>query len=143
MLLLIIAVILLSVRGSITLYQVVSRNYKAHKFFKKNSPNLPVVPKPNILCGHAISVTQPDKNWKIIEDYHEQLGPTYGFYMCEQPWVATKDLDLIKLVEIDEGHIHVNRAFLGLPFTEFNVSIWHNDDDLWRQVRRVVAPALT
>lgn len=143
MIIAIIAVILVSSWASIVGLKFLVRNFKAHRFFHNKSPYLPVVPGANIFSGHALSITAPDKSWKVIEDLHEKYGPTFGFYMINHPWVATKDLDLIKLVEIDEAHKHTNRAFLGLPFTEFNNSIWHNDDETWKQVRRVIAPALT
>lgn len=89
-----------------------------------------------------MSIIAPGKNWKIIEDLHEKYGPTFGYYMVDQPWVSTKDLDLIKLIEVDAAHKHINRAFYGLPFHEFNHSVFQIDDDRWRQVRRVISPAL-
>lgn len=138
-----IALVLALVYLGVNFVAILVRNYKAHRFFQTKSPNLPVVPNPNIFHGHALSIVAQDKNWKIIENLHEHYGPTFGYYMMDQPWVSTKDLDLIKLIEIDEGHKHVNRAVLGMPFTEFNNSIWQVEDDSWRQARRLIAPALT
>lgn len=122
---------------------VLIRNKKAHKFFQTNSPNLPVLPNPNIFHGHMLYTTRPDKNWKIITDHHEKYGPTFGFYFCDQPWICTKDIDLLKLIEIDKANKHINRSKFGLPFTEFNNSIFQVDDDDWRRVRRAISPALT
>jgi len=128
---------------SVNILFVLLRNYTAHRFFKVKSPKLPTLPNPSIFSGHLFQVTQPDKNWKIITDLHEKYGPTFGFYMCEQPWVSTKDIDLIKLIEVDNAHKHINRSKFGLPFDEFNRSIFQVDDDEWRRVRRAVSPALT
>lgn len=122
---------------------VVLRNHKAHQFFKTKSPNLPVLPNSNIFAGHMLTVTFHEKNWKIIGELHDKYGPTYGYYMCDQPWVSTKDIDLIKLIELDQPHKHINRAKFGLPFKEFNDSIFQIFDDNWRRVRRAIAPALT
>lgn len=122
---------------------VLFRNYRAHQFFATKTPKLPVVPNPGLFDGHMHRITLRKKNWLIIEQYHQQLGPTYGFYMAEQPWVSTTDLDLLKLIEIDQPHKHINRAKFGLPFREFNHSIFQVDDDQWRRVRRAIAPALT
>lgn len=122
---------------------VLLRNFKAHQFYKTKSPKLPVVPNPSIFHGHMFDITWKQKNWQILDKLHEQYGPTFGFYMCEQPWVSTKDIDLLKLIELDQPHKHINRAKLKLPLKEFNHSIFQNDDDHWRRVRRAIAPALT
>jgi thromboxane-A synthase len=122
---------------------VLMRNYKAHQFFKTRAPKLPVLPEPNIFSGHMFEVTFREKNWLTIHKLHEQHGPTFGYYMCNQPWVSTKDLDLLKLIELDKPTRHINRAKFGLPFKEFNDSIFQVDDDEWRRVRRAISPALT
>lgn len=126
----------------IEIVAILVRNHKAHKFFLKQSPSVPVVPHANILAGHALSITSQLKNWKIIEDLHEKYGPTFGYYMCDQPWVSTKDLDLIKLIEVDEGHKHLNRGDLMSPFHEFNNSLLQITGERWIRVRRVFAAAL-
>lgn len=122
---------------------VMLRNYKAHQFFKLYSPGLPVLPNPNIFSGHMYNVSFNDKNWKIIDQLHNKYGPTFGFYMCDKAWVSTKDLDLLKLIEMDKPHKHINRCKFGLPFKEFDDSIFQVDDDQWRRVRRAISPALT
>lgn len=127
----------------INLAAVAVRNKRAHKFYETKSPTLPVLPNPHIFAGHSFKVIRSRKNWKIMENLHEKYGTSYGFYMMEQPWVATKDLDLIKLVEIDKAHKHINRAFFGLPLHEFNHSMFQIDDDQWRKVRRAISPAFT
>lgn len=127
----------------VNMFLVLQRNYKAHQFFKTKSPKLTVLQNPNIFHGHLLQVTWPDKNWRIITDLHKKYGPTFGFYMCEQPWVCTKDLDLLKLILVDQAHKHINRSKIGLPFKEINDSIMQVCDDDWRRIRRAVAPALT
>lgn len=119
------------------------RNKRAHQFFAAKAPSLPVLPKPSTFSGHLFQVTHPDKNWQIITELHEKYGPTFGFYMCEQPWVSTKDIDLIKYIEVEQANKHINRSKFGLPFDEFNNSIFQVDDDEWRKVRRAISPALT
>lgn len=119
------------------------RNYKAQQFFAIKAPKLPVLPSPNIFFGHIYQVTQQEKNWRTITKLHERYGTTFGFYMCNQPWVSTKDLDLIKLIEVDQARKHINRSKFGLPFKDFNNSIFQVDDDDWRTVRRALSPALT
>lgn len=127
----------------VILLEVIIRNHKAHKFFQTKSPELPVVPGANFFTGHALGVLAPRKNWKIIEDLHEKYGPTFGFYMMDQPWVSTKDLDLLKHILLDEGHTHTGRQLLGIPFKEFNHSIQQTNGEKWRRGRRAMSPALT
>lgn len=125
------------------LLEVVVQNRKAHKFFQINSPKLPVVPNANFLTGHITSVLAPKKNWKIVEDLHEKYGPTFGYYIMNHPFVSTKDLDLIKLVEVDEGHKHIDRHHLGIPNKEFNNSVFQVTGERWRRSRRVMSSAIT
>lgn len=136
-------VVLLLVYLGVNITLVLLRNQRAHKFFKTKAPNLPVLPNANIFSGHYFETIKPDKNWKIISNLHDRYGPTFGFYMCDQPWVATKDLDILKLIEVDRAHKHLNRSKFGLPFKEFNNSIFQVDDEDWRRVRRAISPALT
>lgn len=141
-----VAVLFISLALVYTLVNVILvllRNYRAHQFFKIKSPKLPVLPNPSIFHGHMFDVTWKGKNWKIITELHNKYGPTFGYYMCEQPWVSTKDIDLIKLIEMDQPHKHINRSKLNMPLKEFNDSIFQVDDDNWRRVRRAIAPALT
>ena len=122
---------------------VALRNLKAHQFFATQSPELPTLPNTNLFDGHMWRVTYQPKNVFIIDELHKKYGTTFGYYMCDQPWVSTKDLDLLKLIEMDKAHLHINRSKFGLPFKEFNESIFQVDDDQWRRVRRAVSPALT
>lgn len=142
MMILIVLAVLFFVYLAINLATLAIRNRKAHKFFATQSPDLPVLPNPDLFGGHSLRVLFSPKNWQIVDDLHEQYGPTFGFYKSNEPWVSTKDLDLIKLVEIDEGHKHVNRANLMAPFFDFNNSLLQLEGDRWRRVRRVFGPAL-
>lgn len=122
---------------------VLLRNKKAHQFFQTKSPNLPVLPNTSIWHGHMLHTARPEKSWKIIDNLHEKYGPTFGFYFCEKPWICTKDIDLLKLIEVEKANTHINRSKFGLPFAPFNNSIFQLDDDDWRRVRRAISPALT
>ena len=143
MLLPILCAVLVLVYIVVNVTLVILRNSRAHQFFKTKSPDLPVLPNANIIHGHLLDVTYPPKNWNIITKLHNQLGPTFGYYMGEQPWVSTKDIDLLKYIELDHAHKHINRSKLPLPVDEFANSIFQLDDDDWRRVRRAIAPTLT
>jgi hypothetical protein len=95
-----------------------ARNYKARLFFKAKAHKLPVVPRPNILTGNVYDVIYHDKNCLTIDKLHKQYGPTFGYYMTNQAWVSTKDLDLIKLIELDKPARHINRRCVRLRWQD-------------------------
>lgn len=119
------------------------RNHKAHQFFRIKSPNLPVLPNPGLFSGNLFQTIFHPKNWKLIDDYHKKYGTTFGYYVCDQPWVSTKDIELLKLIEVDQGHRHINRAKFNIPIEEFEESIFQVDGGDWRRIRRAISPALT
>lgn len=136
------ALLLLLLLFACLLANVLVRNYRAHQFFKTKMPQLPVVPNASIFSGHIMSVFAPKNNYKIIEDWHTKLGPNFGYYMGDMPMISTTDIDLIKLVEIDEAHKHIDKALLGLPFREFNEGILQLSGKRWRRMRRVTGSIL-
>ena len=127
---------------SINVLLVLWRNYNAHQFFKTKTPSLPTLPNPSIFHGHLLNV-MTDKSVEYFDKLHAKYGSTFGGYMCEKPWVATKDLDLIKLIQLDQPNKHLIRGQFGIPVKEFNHSIFQINDDEWRQIRRIVSPTMT
>lgn len=122
---------------------VFRRNQKAFRFYQEKCPDLPTAPGPGMFSGHLLSIVMNDYGWKTIDELHEKLGPSFGMFYVNQPWVATKDIDLIKLIEVDEARKHTNRAFLGGPLEHFNNSLFQIYDEDWRKTRQVIAPTLT
>lgn len=118
-------------------------NYHAHKFFRINSPKLPVVPNPNILFGNLFQTVWLMKNSEQIDRWHNKLGKTFGFYIGHLPFVTTKDLDLIKKIEIDDANKHLDKQVLDYPHHEYSNSILQINGDKWRTVRRATASAFT
>lgn len=138
----ILVIVPLGIYVIFNVFYIILRNYKAHQFFRLKSPQVPCLPSPNIFYGHIKEVTWLEKNWRKIDELHQKHGVSFGFYMCNQPWVSTKDLDLLKLIEVDKAHRHINRSKFGMPTREFNNSIFQVDDDDWRRIRRAISPAL-
>lgn len=143
MFVLILALILLTIYFLISVSKVIIRNHHAHKFFKAKSPHLPVVSRPNIFIGNLHQTLYDLKNYNVIDQLHNKLGKTFGYYFADQPWVSTKDIDLIKKIKVDRAQRHLNRANLGIPTPEFNNSIFQLNGNDWRKVRRALAPTLT
>lgn len=124
--------------------RVAVRNYIIHKHFSKKSPNLPVLPNPNLFSGHANEVVLSGRNWQLLDRLHKKLGKTFGLYYANQPMVSTIDLDLIKTYIIDEPDSHVNRFEPNIPLKELDIdSILFSKDNQWRRIRRSVAPAFS
>lgn len=138
-----LTLILLVLYLSLNTIRVVYRNYRAHKFFQIKSLKLPVLPNPNIFVGNINQTIWCMKNCEQIDRLHNKLGKTFGHYMADQPRVSTKDIDLIKRIEIDEGHKHTDRARATWLIHEFNNSLMQISGDKWRQVRRAIAPTMT
>lgn len=120
------------------------RNHSAHQFFKKLSPNLPVVPNPGIFGGHINEISWVKRSWRQLEKYHNKLGKTYGFFYCDTPVVSTLDLDLVKAMVIDKPDDHLNRFKSNTPIEELEYDcLLTSDVDQWRRLRSAIAPAFT
>lgn len=143
MFILTLALVLLVVYLSVNVTKVILHNHRAHKFFQTRSPELPILSEPNIFFGNINQTTWNKKNCDLIDKWHKKFGKTYGYYYRSQPWVSTKDIDLLKRIEIDEASKHLDRAIIGFPTHELNTSIFQVNGDEWRQVRRAIAPTMT
>lgn len=143
MFILTLSLILLGVYSSINVVKLIIHNHRAQKYFQTKSPKLPVVSNPSIFIGNTFQVTWNVKNCETVEAWHRKLGQTFGFYIIDEPWVSTKDLDLIKRIEIDEAHKHLDRIRIGFPIAEFDKSIFQINGHEWHRVRRAIAPTLT
>lgn len=143
MYILVLALVLFALYILINMINLVVDNYQRQKFFKINSPRLPVVPRPNIILGNIGQTTWHKKNYDLIDKWHNKLGRTFGYYYLAQPWVSTTDINLIKKVMMDDASKHLSRAFINIPVKEFNDSLAQITGNEWRQVRRALAPTLT
>lgn len=117
-------------------------NRTAHQYFKKNLPNLPVLPKPNIFKGHSNELFLSPKNWRNLDESHKKYGTTFGWYYCNKPSISTIDVDLIKKLVIDESQF--DRLNLEIPLKEFkddNIAFARTEQ--WLRLRKAIAPAFT
>lgn len=83
------------------------------------------------------------KNFDTIDQWHNKLGKTFGYYIAHDPFVSTKDIDLIKKIEIDDANKHLDRLYFGFPSHEFSTSIFQVNGNEWRTVRKAIAATLT
>lgn len=128
--------------STIYVAKIAYRNYKAHQFFAKKSPGLPVLANTHLLSGHLVSHFCDKHNALKYHREHSKYGPTYGWFYCNVPHISTIDLDLIKKVAIDEASDHINRTTTLVPLYEFREnSIPFAKDEQWYKLRKVSAPA--
>jgi len=119
------------------------RNYRAHKFFEKKSPNLPVLPNPKLLSGHFDELIYAFDGWKKVELNHEKYGDSYGWFYRDKPIVSTIDLDLIKTIHLDQSNVHINNLSTDTPIDEIEIDcIITAKDEQWRRLRKAYGPAI-
>lgn len=111
--------------------------------FKKLSRGLPIGPDMRWLGNHVTTMALRENNCQTLKRWHQDMGKYVGMLKGTNFIVSTTDLDLIKLFIQDEPDAHLNRMEVGLPMEEFEHSIMLAPKEEWRQVRRVIAPALT
>lgn len=128
----------------IELVVTIIRNKSAHQFFKKRSPNLPVLPNPGLIGGHMNQVIWTKRAWKQLREYHGIYGKTFGFYYGPHPHVDTVDLDLIRAMVIENPHDNTDRFAPQTPLEEFERdSLLTSYKKQWSRVRNAFAPAFT
>ena len=110
--------------------------------FRKASRGLPMVKCGSLLGNHAVSIFVGEQNCLKLKEWHYELGDTFGWLMSHWWAVSTVDLDLIKTIVMDENGKHMDRSEVSLPLEEFSRSIMLATKDEWRQLRKVIAPAL-
>lgn len=134
--------ITLFITSSAYLAKIAYRNYQAHQFFAKKSPQLPVLPNTNLFSGHLVSHFCDKHNALKYHSEHSKYGPTYAWFYCDHPHVSTTDLDLIKTVAVDEALDHINRTPTNVPLYEFREhSLSFSKKEQWLRLRKVCAPA--
>jgi hypothetical protein len=62
--------------------------------------------------------------------------------MTNHPWASTKDLDLIKFMNLDQPNRHVNRLEFAVVVKEWSESILAANYDDWCRRRRTIGSAL-
>lgn len=118
------------------------RNHKAHQFFEKKCPNLPMAPNRGLFGGHINEVVWVKTCWRKSLELHNKLGKTFGLYYCDKPVVSTLDADLIKAMVLDKPDDHLDRFQPNTPVVEMeNDCVLTCKTEQWRRLRIAIAPA--
>lgn len=117
---------------------------RKQKTFEHQSPNLPVAPNRSFLVGHLWNLMLHRHSYLIIHHTHSKLGPSFEFEAAGVINIATSDLELLKLIHIDEAADHLNRAQIRYPYEEIREdSIASASKEKWQRIRKAVAPAFS
>lgn len=127
---------------SCLLIKIAIRNFFIFRKFAIESPGLPIVKNGNIIAGHSFSLMLNHRNTYLFGDLHDQLGPSYAWFLHDLPVVQTTDLDLIKTINLDEPYDHLDRfRIVNLPVKELKDSILFAPKKHWTKLRKAMAPA--
>lgn len=110
--------------------------------FKKLSRGLPMCPGDKLLGNHTTSLMMGENSCENLRVWHQEMGKTIGWLKGTTFCASTIDLDLIRTFIHDERELHMNRIHFGMPVEEIEQSILLVEEDEWRPLRRVFAPAL-
>lgn len=143
MVLLVLVISLVITYFFLNISRVLLKNYKAQKFFSEKTPSLPALKNPNILTGNVLQTLALSKSYKVVDKLHDELGSSFGLYFFGRPWIATKDLDLIKKIQLDDGYKNVEeREPWPIPAEVFDHSISQASGQVWRQLRKALVNGL-
>lgn len=125
---------------SIKAYVAISDRYETFKVFNKG--NVPSIGNTSLLSGNILDCAITPKNFEIIQDYHKNLGETFGIFFGPDPWVYTKDLDLLHRVFVENGNKNIDKLDFRIPYTkEMNLSLAAVQGNEWRTIRRILNPS--
>lgn len=99
-------------------------------------------PKPNFIHGHLYN-TRREPYVRYAQKLHEQYGKTVGIYLGEDPFLLTKDLDLIQQVFVAKSRIFYDRMPFYLNVDPVPDNLICQRGDRWRYMRRLLTPAFS
>ncbi|CAN7994921.1 unnamed protein product, partial [Ixodes pacificus] len=82
----------------------VFRRRQAHKLFRKNG--IPG-PEPKMLWGNLKQLKR--NRIQVLQQWIEEYGPVFGYFMGEKPWMVVTDLNLLRHIFVKEANIFMDR----------------------------------
>lgn len=107
--------------------------------------NIPGPPPSSWLWGNLRDYWTPTTVARIGE-WHKQYGDTFGFYLGDQPFVVTKDLDLLKHVLIKDFNNFVARGetmFMSSIHPKLSSSLIFAGGNKWKTTRSCMSQAFS
>lgn len=133
---------LLAIIAAILVCQIIlfifKRRHK-HKTFERMSIN---GPKPNFIHGNLYE-TRREAYVKFAHKMHEKYGKNVGMYLGGDPYLMTKDLDLIQQVFVANSRIFFDRMNFYLNVDPVPDNLICQRGDRWRYMRKLLTPAFS
>lgn len=99
-------------------------------------------PKPHFIHGHLYE-TRREPYVKFADRMHEEYGKNVGIYLGGDPYLITKDLDLIQQVFVAKSRLFYNRMNFYLNVDPVPDNLICQRGDRWRYMRKLLTPAFS
>ncbi|KAG9509369.1 Cytochrome protein, partial [Fragariocoptes setiger] len=109
---------------------------RLHQRLAKHNINGP--PVPSLVFGHMNEFADN----KIVRKWHTLYGKVVGFYYMHMAQVRTNDVELANEIFLKQSHVFNARSRPDARLTAVLKSILFNSGDRWRNIRKLLSPAL-
>lgn len=117
---------------------IIKRRHR-HKTFERMQI---IGPKPNLIHGHLYE-TRREPYVKYAHKMHEKYGKNVGIYLGGDPYLMTKDLELIQQVFVANSRIFYDRMDFYMNVDPVPDNLICQRGDRWRYMRKLLTPAFT
>lgn len=134
--------ILIAFIASLAAMQIIlciTKRRHRHKTFKRMQID---GPKPNLIHGHLYE-TRREPYVKFAHKMHEKYGKNVGIYLGGDPYLMTKDLELIQQVFVANSRIFYDRMDFYMNVDPVPDNLICQRGDRWRYMRKLLTPAFT
>lgn len=118
---------------------IFKRRHK-HKTFERMQV---LGPKPHFIHGHLYDTRGSVPYVKFAHKMHEKYGKNVGIYLGGDPYLMTKDLDLIQQVFVAKSRIFYDRMNFYLNVDPVPDNLICQRGDRWRYMRKLLTPAFS
>lgn len=122
-----------------TILLLLKHRHRKHDTFKRMGIK---GPKANLIHGHLYE-TRRQPYVKYAHQLHESYGKNVGIYLGADPYLLTRDLNLIQEVFVAKSRLFYNRMHFYLNVDPVPDNLICQRGDRWRYMRRLLSPAFT
>lgn len=134
--------ILIAFIASLVAMQIIlciTKRRHRHRTFKRMQID---GPKPNLIHGHLYE-TRREPYVKFAHKMHEKYGKNVGIFLGGDPYLMTKDLELIQQVFVANSRIFYDRMDFYMNVDPVPDNLICQRGDRWRYMRKLLTPAFT
>lgn len=121
-----------------TITFVIQRRHQLSTFERMKIPG----PKPNFISGHLYQ-SRREPYIYFAERLHENHGKNAGIFLGGDPYVVTKDLDLIQQVFVAKSRLFYDRMNFYMNVEPVPDNLICQRGDRWRYMRKLLTPAFS